>query len=78
MEEYRATPSVRRYVMLEQNHVLATMFTREGERWVGSLVRAGEAIAMPEIGVTLSLDDLYVGVELPPPLPKFDAATGRS
>jgi Uma2 family endonuclease len=74
MEEYRAAPSVQRYVMLEQNHVLATMFTREGERWVGSLVRAGEAIAMPEIGVTLSLDDLYVGVELPPPLPKFDAA----
>ena len=33
-EEYRLTPSVQRYVMLEQGEPAATVFTREGERWV--------------------------------------------
>ena len=36
--EYRATASVQRYVMLEQDSQAATVFAREGERWVGSLL----------------------------------------
>jgi Uma2 family endonuclease len=41
--EYAATPSVRRYVMLEQNQnrVAATVFARQEAGWVGHLVGAG-------------------------------------
>jgi Uma2 family endonuclease len=60
--EYRDTPSVMRYVMLEQDAVQATMFTREGERWVGTLLGADAVIDMPEIGAAISLAEAYEGV----------------
>ncbi len=65
-EEYRDTPSILRYVMLEQNSRGGMMFAREGERWVGSLIGADDVIAMPEIGAELSMAEIYEGVELAP------------
>lgn len=65
--EYRATPSVRRYVMLEQDRVMATVFHREGDDWVGHVHYAGAVLAMPEIGVTVPLDELYTDVDLAAP-----------
>ena len=65
--EYEATPSIQRYVMLEQTRVAATVFARDGGRWVGALARGEDAIlAMPEIGVDLKLADINAGIELPP------------
>jgi Uma2 family endonuclease len=60
-EEYRATPSIRRYVMLEQGEIAATVFARAGEDWVGHLFTGAAVLAMPEIGVELPLADLYAG-----------------
>ncbi len=58
--EYRATSSVRRYVMLEEDEIAATVFERDGEDWVGHLLLGPAArIEMPEIGVALSLGDVY-------------------
>jgi Uma2 family endonuclease len=65
--EYRDTPSVQRYVILEQDQAAATVFAREGERWLATLSFAGDRLAMPEIGLELPLDELYEGVELAPP-----------
>jgi Uma2 family endonuclease len=65
--EYEATSSIQRYVMLEQNQIAATVFHRDGERWIGTVLRDNAMLVMPEIGVELPLPDLYVGVELPPP-----------
>lgn len=65
--EYEATSSIQRYVMLEQTQIPATVFHRDGERWIGTVLRGNAMLAMPEIGVELPLPDLYVGVELPPP-----------
>ena len=64
--EYAATPSIQRYVMLEQVRIGATVFARDGEKWVGTVLLDGAVLAMPEIGVELPLRDLYAGVELPP------------
>lgn len=64
--EYRATPSVRRYVMLEQDRIMATVFHREGEDWVGHVHYGGDVLAMPEIGVEVPLDELYVDLAAPP------------
>jgi Uma2 family endonuclease len=66
-EEYRATPSIQRYVMLEQTRVAATVFARSGESWTGTVTSGEAVLAMPEIGVELPLAELYVGVDLPPP-----------
>jgi Uma2 family endonuclease len=68
--EYAATPSVQRYVMLEQDRVAATVYARAGDDWVGHLLLDDAMLAMPEIGIEVALAELYEGVELvadPPP-----------
>lgn len=62
--EYRATASVRRYVMLEQDSQAATVFAREDDRWVGSLLTGDAVLAMPEIGIEVPLAELYEGLDL--------------
>lgn len=61
-EEYRLTPSIRRYVMLEQTRRAATVFERVGDDWAGHVLTAGAVLAMPEIGVELPLVELYAGI----------------
>ena len=61
--EYAAIPSVRRrYVMLEQEEVGATMFERSGDDWVGRILDAGAVLHMPEIGIEVPLAEFYDGV----------------
>ena len=78
-EEYEALPSVRRYVMLEQDRVMATVFHREGDDWVGHVHYDGAVLAMPEIGVEVPLAELYADVDLAaPPGDDGDQASGRA
>ena len=64
--EYEATPSIMHYVMLEQQDVAATVFSRVGGEWRGSVVRGDGVLRFPQIGVELPLPILYAGVELEP------------
>jgi Uma2 family endonuclease len=66
-EEYRATPSIQRYIMLEQTRIAATVFARSEARWIGTVVTGDATLALPEIGVELPLSELYADVDLPPP-----------
>ena len=67
--EYRATSSIQRYVVIDQNHVWAMSVAREGARWVDQLFGSlGTVIELPEIGISLCLSDLYDGVEFGSPL----------
>lgn len=62
-EEYRRTPSILHYVMLEQDRVAATVFERAGEDWIGRVVAgSGAVLALPEIGVEVPLVEFYEGV----------------
>lgn len=63
--EYAATPSVRRYVMLEHDRIAATVFARTAGEWLGHLLGEGDALRLPEIGLELALAELYEGVDLP-------------
>ncbi len=63
--ECQAMPTVQRYVMLEQDRIAATVFARTRDGWSGQLLGPGEALDMPEIGLRVSLDELYLGVDLP-------------
>jgi Uma2 family endonuclease len=60
--EYQATPSIRRYVMLEQDSVGATVYARSGETWTHEILVADSILALPEIGVSLPLAELYEGI----------------
>ena len=61
--EYAATPSVRRYVMPEQDRIAATVFDRGGGDWAGHLLPGEATLAMPEIGIELPLAELYQGID---------------
>lgn len=65
--EYEATPSIQHYVMLEQQDMAATVFSRVGGEWRGRLVRGDSVLRFPEIGADLPLPLLFEGVELEPP-----------
>jgi Uma2 family endonuclease len=66
-QEYRDTPSVRYYVMLEQDFAGAMVFSRSDAKWVGVLVAGDGIISLPEIGVELPMAELYEGVALADP-----------
>jgi len=51
-------------VMLEQDRVAATVFSRQEGGWIGHLVGEGETLHLPEIGLELPLAELYEGLDL--------------
>ncbi len=61
--EYQATPSVRRYVMLEQDGVGATVYARSGDTWTHDILIADSLLSLPEIGVEQPLAELYDGLD---------------
>ena len=79
--EYQALPSVQSYIVLQQTHRSAQVFRRvagttandeKSGEWTFEFVVGPEAmIAMPEIGVTIPLAEIYRDVlpESPPPVP---------
>ena len=64
--EYRDTPSIQRYVMLEQSRRGATVFCRAGDDWIGHVVTGEDDLALPRVGITLPMVELYEGVTFPP------------
>ena len=60
--EYQATPSVRRYIMLEQDSVNAVVYARSGEAWTHEILLADSILTLPEIAVELPLAELYDGI----------------
>lgn len=67
--EYRDTPSIQKYVILEQSRRGAIVFSRDGDDWVGHVLTGNDGLELPEVGIALSLAELYEGVTFPPPAP---------
>ena len=67
--EYRSLPSVLRYVMLEQDQMIATVFTRVEAGWGLERLGAGDVLLMPESGVEVPVSELYDGLDLSFPDP---------
>lgn len=59
--EYGATASIRRYVILEQDSIGATVFVRNGTEWSAMSLRDGDVLHLPDIGIEMDLHDLYPG-----------------
>ena len=66
LREYQATPSIQRYVILEQDAIAATVLARQGESWIANALTAGETLEVPEIGISLPLTDIYADVVFEP------------
>ncbi len=62
--EYRATPSIRRYVILQQTHAGAIVFTRKGKDWVTEIVDDQGVLHMPEIGIEIPMAEIYADIDL--------------
>jgi hypothetical protein len=63
---YSATPSIRRYVILEQSRPAATVYARAGSDWVADFLISDADLEMPEIGIGIPLHALYEGVAFAP------------
>ena len=64
--EYRATPSIQRYVVLQQTHRAAIVFVRRTDGWLSEIVSGDDAILdLPEIGIVVPLHDVYLNAGLP-------------
>ena len=67
LAEYQATPSIRRYVILEQDSIAATVYSRLGTDWVVRPITEGGVAQIPETGIELPLADIYADVPLTAP-----------
>lgn len=65
VQDYRATPSIQRYLILEQKFIGATVFLRKGDDWIATALAEGDTLQLPEIGIELPLDECYTGLDLP-------------
>ena len=60
-DEYARLPGLRRYVLLEQGRMAATVLDRFEVGWLEAGVSSG-TLDLPELGIALPLATLYRGV----------------
>jgi Uma2 family endonuclease len=62
--DYRATPSIQRYVVLQQTHKAAIVFAREGNGWLSEIISGADAgLDLPEIEIAIPLREIYANIE---------------
>ena len=65
--EYQTLPSLKRYVVLHQNFAAAEVFHRDSEgEWSYLFIAAEAALDLPEVGVSVSMSEIYEGVDFAP------------
>jgi Uma2 family endonuclease len=64
LREYQAVASIRRYVILEQKTIAATVFERQGENWTAFAITEEDILRMPKIEVEIPLVELYESLDL--------------
>jgi Uma2 family endonuclease len=69
MREYQATPSIQRYIIVEQRGVGALVLARDGDRWLATAAASGDTLAMPEIGIDVPLVEFYQSLDFSEPDP---------
>ncbi len=67
LREYRAVPSILRYVILEYTGIGLSVFERANgdEPWRATALTADDTLRMPEIGIEIPVTELYQEVDLP-------------
>jgi Uma2 family endonuclease len=63
--EYRASHSIRRYVVLQQTHQAAVVFVRQEQGWLSEIISGDAAILdLPEIEIAMPLHEVYANAGL--------------
>lgn len=67
LREYRAVPSILRYVILEHASTGLTVFARStgDDDWRATALTADDALQIPEIGIEIPVAEFYEDVDLP-------------
>jgi Uma2 family endonuclease len=63
VREYQATPSIQRYIIVEQRKVGAQIMARVGDHWLATPASDGDTISMPEIGIDVPLMEFNLGLD---------------
>lgn len=63
LREYQATPSIQRYVILEQDSIAAMVFSRHGDLWITNVLTESDVLRMPEIDIELTLAEIYTDAD---------------
>ena len=73
--EYRAVSSIRRYVVLQYRSAGLTVFSRfDGTTdWTATALTADKALGIPELGITVPVQEFYEDVDLPDTSPASEA-----
>ena len=66
LPEYRAVPSIRRYLILEHLDVGLTVFSRDDGTadWTATTLTGDKTLDMPELGIAVPVQEFYKGVDL--------------
>lgn len=68
---YRRIPSLREYLLIEQDRAHAELFARDGDRWILHEADGLDAVLpLASLGGTLALADVYGDVEFPADRPR--------
>ena len=67
LREYGATPSILRYVMLEQDAIAATVYVRKGTDLVVETLTETDILRMPEIDIEVPMSEFYTDLDLTNP-----------
>jgi Uma2 family endonuclease len=64
LREYGATPSIQRYVMLEQDAIAATVYVRKGPDLVVETLTENDTLRMPETDLEVPMSEFYTDLDL--------------
>ena len=67
LKEYRAVPTIRRYLIVEHTSIGVTVHHRQAVDvdWMTTPLLAGDMLTFPELGIEVPLAELYEGTGLP-------------
>ena len=65
LEEYTSLVSLQRYAIISQKTRQVVVYKRSGETWTFAVLQGSGEFDLPCLETTLSLDQIYAGLELP-------------
>ena len=59
---YRECPTIQEYIMIDSQKILVEIYRREEEGWMLQTLKAEDILTIKSLGIQLSVEDIYEGV----------------